>query len=151
MKIKRNRFAEFICLLFIFLFAYTATNKIIAHSLFRFQLSEFPLISSFSNLMAWLIPLAELAVVILLLLPSFRIWGLWGSFGLMVVFTFYIIYLLLFAPDRPCSCGGVIGRMTWNQHLIFNLGLLALSIVGLKFSYRYKIFIAINRRSRTPV
>lgn len=151
MKIERNRIAGLICLVFIFLFAYTATSKILAHSLFRFQLSEFPLISSLSNFIAWMVPLSELIVTVLLFIPSFRIWGLRGSFGLMVIFTAYIFYLLVFAPTRPCSCGGMLGRMTWNQHLIFNLGLIALSLVGLNLYSKDKIFIAINRESRTPV
>jgi len=29
--------------------------------------------------------------------------------------------MITYTPNLPCSCGGVLQQMTWNQHLIFNV------------------------------
>jgi len=38
-----------------------------------------------------------------------------------------------FVEKLPCSCGGVIAKLSWNQHLLLNLGfvLLALGAIAL--------------------
>jgi hypothetical protein len=87
----------------------------------------------------------------LLFVPSVRKWGLASSLALMFLFTCYISYMILFARNLPCSCGGIFSAMTWPEHLIFNIFFTALAAIGLWFTYGNKLFIAINRTSRTPV
>jgi hypothetical protein len=48
----------------------------------------------------------------------------------MTAFTLYIGYMVSFAEKLPCSCGGVISKMTWNQHLVFNIFFTLLSLLG---------------------
>jgi hypothetical protein len=51
---------------------------------------------------------------------------------LMSLFTIYTILVLSHFYDYvPCSCGGVIRRLTWPQHLFFNLFFVALSTLGI--------------------
>jgi hypothetical protein len=85
------------------------------------------LIDSKANIIGWLVPLAELAIVVLLFFISTRSLGLKASFTLMILFTFYIGYMLIFTPHLPCSCGGVLRQLSWKNHLIFNLGLTLLA------------------------
>jgi len=40
---------------------------------------------------------------------------------LMVLFTVYIYLILNFSDFIPCSCGGILEKMDWHTHLIFNL------------------------------
>jgi hypothetical protein len=80
-----------------------------------------------------------------------RKYGLVTSTILMAIFTIYISYMLLFTSNLPCSCGGVLKQLNWSQHLVFNVIFLLLSIMALWLSNNNKIFIAINRNSRTPV
>jgi len=36
--------------------------------------------------------------------------------------------------DRiPCSCGGIIAKLSWGQHLVFNLIFLGLALIGFMF------------------
>jgi hypothetical protein len=57
--------------------------------------------------------------------------GIYGAFGLMLIFTFYIAYMIGFAAQLPCSCGGVLKEMSWKQHLFFNIGFTLLSLAGI--------------------
>ncbi|MEJ0031509.1 MAG: MauE/DoxX family redox-associated membrane protein [Bacteroidota bacterium] len=40
----------------------------------------------------------------------------------MVMFTAYIVVITRFSEYTPCSCGGVLEKMSWDQHLVFNIG-----------------------------
>jgi hypothetical protein len=64
-------------------------------------------------------------------MPRTRKLGLYISLGLMMAFTGYISYMMIFIPDLPCSCGGVISKMTWGQHLIFNVFFMLLALTGI--------------------
>ena len=150
-KINKLPITDIISALFILLFVYTAATKLIEHESFRAVLEQSPLIGVKANILSWLIPMVELITATLLFIPSFRKWGFASSLILMLLFTCYITYMILFATNLPCSCGGVISRMTWPQHLMFNIFITALAAIALRVSFRNKRFIAINRNSRIPV
>ena len=82
-------------------------------------------------IMAWAVPLTELAVAGLLFFVSTRGLGLKASFVLMILFTLYIGYMLVFTPHLPCSCGGVIKQLSWKEHLVFNIALTGLAALGI--------------------
>ena len=73
-----------------------------------------------ADVVAISVPLAELVIVLLLFFQKSRFYGLFASFSLMLVFTIYLAYMILFIPNLPCSCGGVMGSMGWGWHLVFN-------------------------------
>lgn len=122
MKVTHKKFlADLIAAIFIFLFVYTAVNKILSYSSFEATLQQTPVFKNYSAFIAWIVPAAELAVSGLLFFPATRTKGLYASLVLMSGFTLYISAMLLFSPDLPCSCGGVIQQLTWQQHLGFNV------------------------------
>ena len=151
MTVKKTIFTNIISALFILLFVYTATTKLIEHENFRAVLSQSPLIAINATILSWVLPFLELFTATLLFIPTMKKWGFASSLTLMFLFTCYIAYMILFARDLPCSCGGVVSAMTWPEHLIFNIFFTALAGIGLRFTLRNKLFIAINRNSRTPV
>jgi len=128
---KRNYWIEIISSLFILLFVYTAVTKFSDFHRFRNVLHGSPLIREKSTIVAWMIPLSEIAISTLLFFPKTRKVGMWGSLLLMVLFTGYITYIAYFSDIVPCSCGGIIEKMTWNQHLIFNIVFTLLAAIGL--------------------
>jgi len=122
---------QFIAAFFIFLFTYTALSKFFDFTNFKNVLHLSPLIGEMNLFVAWALPLIELATSVLLFFQRSRLVGLYVSAALMIVFTIYLGYMILFTPNLPCSCGGVLKQMTWQQHVWFNLfftGLAAFSI-----------------------
>jgi hypothetical protein len=96
-----------------------------------------PLPNSWTPFLVWAIPLLEIAISIALLFEYTRLLGLYASLALMILFTVYTgIILLHFFPYIPCSCGGVIQKLTWSQHLILNLFYIALSGIGIILQHR---------------
>jgi hypothetical protein len=39
--------------------------------------------------------------------------------------------MLAYAKHLPCSCGGVIKKLTWPQHLAFNIFFLLIAMTGI--------------------
>ncbi|PYF76547.1 MauE/DoxX family redox-associated membrane protein [Pedobacter nutrimenti] len=144
---KRSRFAlsdktkETICdgisYLFIALFLYTAVSKLMTFESFERVLGRSPLIGHYNTLIAWTIPIIEIVISGLLLIPLTKKHGMYLSFFLMLLFTVYLIYMILSGSQLPCHCGGVISSMSWKQHIVFNTGFIALAVTGLIF-YRNK-------------
>lgn len=128
--IKRNTIVEVITSSLILLFLYTALSKFLEFEKFKYVLAKSPSLERYHVTIAWGIPISELVIVSLLVIPRLRKIGLWSSFGLLLAFTVYISYMLLSESKLPCSCGGVIDRLTWPQHLMFNIGFTVLSFLG---------------------
>jgi putative oxidoreductase len=136
---KANNAIGFIKSTLVILFFYTALSKLLDLTEFQRQLSNQTLPRWSVGLLLWLIPLTELLVCFFLILPSTQMIGFCGSTLLMILFTGYIGLVLLNVFDRvPCSCGGVIRNMQFNEHFVFNLFFLILSIIGIYMSHKQK-------------
>jgi hypothetical protein len=129
MKIQAA-FINFIATLFIFLFTYTAINKLVSFASFRYTISQSPLIAPYSSWIAALIPSLELATVVLLFIPKTKLAGLYASLGLMGILSFYIGYALVLGSKLPCSCGGIIQNLSWQQHFWINIVLTLLAVIA---------------------
>ena len=130
---KRQTFIEIISILFILLFVYAATSKLIDYQKFRVQLGQSPMLTSFAGFVAWFIPGIEIVIALALSFSRTRLLGLYCSFSLMTMFTAYIFILTHYSDYVPCSCGGVLQKMSWNQHFIFNIIFLILALTNVIF------------------
>ncbi|MGZ3888493.1 MAG: MauE/DoxX family redox-associated membrane protein [Flavisolibacter sp.] len=131
MRNKTKYLIQGICVMFIFLFVYAAISKLLGLDTFKIQLSQSPLLTKFAGPLAFFIPGMELVIAMLLLMERFRLVALYASFSLMVMFTSYIIAITKFSRYIPCSCGGVIQKLSWNQHLIFNTAFVIMGLAGI--------------------
>lgn len=113
------------------MWTYAALSKLFNYEGTRFDWLGHELIKNYTWLLAWLIPVTELIIVVLLLFPRTVRQGFYASGILLIIFTGYIIYMFLYYPHTPCSCGGIISSLTWQRHVIFNLSFLAVAILGI--------------------
>jgi uncharacterized membrane protein YphA (DoxX/SURF4 family) len=132
MNIKTKKlFLEFICLLYVLLFVYAAVSKLLDFENFQVQLGQSPLLSAFASWISWLVPTIELLICLLLLIPKWRNMALFAAGSLMMMFATYIYIILHYSSFVPCSCGGILEKMGWTEHLIFNIFFVVLAILGL--------------------
>ncbi len=113
---------------------YAAVSKILDYETFRVQLAQSPLLSAYAGIIAWCIPVIEIGISFLLMVPKFRTIALYAAFTLMVMFTAYIYIILNYSDFIPCSCGGVLEKLSWTQHLIFNVVFIILAGVAVFFT-----------------
>lgn len=120
-----------ICFLYVLLFVYAAVSKLIDFENFRVQLGQSPLISAFADWISSTVLFAEFLISILLFIPKIRIIALYLAVGLMTMFTTYIIIILNYSSFIPCSCGGILEKLGWREHLIFNCVFILLGITAI--------------------
>jgi uncharacterized membrane protein YphA (DoxX/SURF4 family) len=133
---KKVIIIEIIALLLSILFIYAGISKLMEYDVFKEQLSSSPILQPISPFLAILLPAIELFLVLLLLVPRWRIKGLYFSLALLILFTGYIITIILYSEELPCSCGGILSELSWAQHILFNAGFIAMTIAGICIEHK---------------
>jgi hypothetical protein len=146
---KKNTYVEIICALLIILFIYTGLNKMMDIDKFKYDIGRSPFIQDMAVFIAYTLPAGEMLLALLLIIKRTRLLGLYLSFALMALFTGYIWLMLNYAYDLPCSCGGIISKMSWREHLVFNAVFTGLSMVAVILQSKINSANAIKKTQRT--
>src|SRR5689334_21334432 len=128
---KKSIFLDIILVLFAVLFVYAAVSKLISYDEFRAEIGKSPLIANHGWWIAWAIPSLEIIIAAILFIPRLQLISLYSAFTLMFIFTIYIAFMLVFTPNLPCSCGGILSAMGWSEHLMFNIVFTLLAVLGI--------------------
>ncbi|WP_353130082.1 MauE/DoxX family redox-associated membrane protein [Parapedobacter pyrenivorans] len=132
---KKSIILSILRLAFLAMWVSVAVEKLWDLAGFHSTLRRQPIPEWSTDILFWLLPLAELGAAVLLAWPRNRKrthQGMWLSATLMLVFTLFIGFGVLgWYEKRPCGCGSVISGLTWEQHLWFNAGSLLLAILGI--------------------
>lgn len=128
---KRTIILELIAFLFVLLFVYAAFNKAFDYEKFTIQINQSPLLTGFGSWIAPLVIATELLTAALLAFHRLRLIAFFCCFCLMTAFTAHIVFILQFSSYIPCSCGGVLEKLGWTEHLIFNATFLLLAFTGI--------------------
>jgi len=124
--------------LYVLLFVYAALSKLLDFENFQVQLAQSPLLSAYAGIIAPLVIFVELLIVLLLALKGTRLTGLYGSLFLMIAFTVYIYLILNYSDFIPCSCGGIIEKLGWREHLVFNITFALLALLAIVLTEKEK-------------
>lgn len=128
---KRKSYIKGLSYPLIILWIYAAGSKLWFYSMFVSQLERQPLPDWSIPVLSWLLPLAELVAVALLCFQRTLSKGFLLSFFSMFAFTLYVGLGLIHIYDKvPCSCGGILGKMGWQSHFIFNICFTIIAFIG---------------------
>ena len=129
---KRKIIIEIISSLLILLFLYASVSKWLAFKTFIGEMNNQPFPNWMTPFLVWSIPFIEVLIAVGLIFEKTRVQSFYASLFLMLAFTIYTVAILLHAFKYvPCSCGGVIRKLTWPQHLFFNLFFVGISLLGI--------------------
>lgn len=130
--LKKSTLVEIIVILYMSMFLYTAISKWSDYTMTREQMALMPLMTPIAHIVVWLLPATEITLALLIFFYQTRKIGLYAATTLMSLFTLYIIYMMLFYPHLPCSCGGFLTELSWPGHLVFNSVFIALGILAIR-------------------
>ncbi|POY36277.1 hypothetical protein C3K47_11010 [Solitalea longa] len=131
---KKQLTIEIIKAFLIVLFLYAAISKLVEIHDFQQELSKSPMLHAVAKLLAIGVPSIELFICSLLLYSKTSHTGFILSLFLLTSFTAYLIITINYSTYVPCSCGGVISQLSWNQHILLNFFFILLSITGILLS-----------------
>ena len=123
----------------ILLWTYTGLDKLIRFDESRkaFHNQTFP--GDLAEVLAFVIPISELLIALLLLFSVTRWWGYLSSILLLTVFTTYVGLIWVGAfPRVPCNCAGILEILGWAEHFVLNLGFIGVAVWGLR-SLKFKV------------
>lgn len=134
----RKTFIDTISVLFILMFLHTGVNKLLHLEKTYLQMKNQPFPDSYAGFMTWAVPIFELVLVVLLLVPliipnKVKLLGLYIATITMAAFTVYVS-IIWFGRGNwslPCSCGGFLASMSWLQHFYFNLCFTVLGCIAI--------------------
>jgi len=112
---------EIVSYFFVLLFSYAAISKMVDFENFQVQIGQSPLLSAYADDVSYAVIITELLIVCMLVVPKVQLIALYASTALMSAFTVYIFLILNYSDFVPCSCGGILEKLGWTEHLIFNL------------------------------
>lgn len=118
-------------LIFVILFLYTGISKLLAYHDFVDESKQTASLIGISNSIILSVPFIEILIATLLTTRRWQLTGFYGSLVLMSAFTWYVIFLSRLQYYVPCDCGGGLDMLPINIHLLLNLILLTLTILGI--------------------
>lgn len=131
---------EIIAALLMLLFLYAGFSKLADMESYRRSMHNQPFPGWLADTIIWTLPATEIFVAVLIGNTRSRLLGLYLFLLLMSAFSLYIGAILLHVfGDIPCSCGGLIQRLGWGQHFIFNLFFIVVAVSGIRIQRRLKI------------
>jgi putative oxidoreductase len=117
----REVFVFLVIWLYIVLYGYTAIDKLwnVGTFIDAINVQVFPKV--LTPYIAWGIPVIELILFSLLIIPKTQHLGLYLATGLMLVFTIYVGWgAVQDVGDRPCGCAGIFSTLKWHEHFQLN-------------------------------
>jgi len=127
-----GQIVDTITFLLIILWVYASISKLFDYEASRTEMLGQVFPAAFSEFLVWAVPFTELSAAGLLIVSQTRKIGLYLSLLMLFGFSVYIITVLLNVFGRiPCSCGGILERMSWTEHLLFNVFFIVLTLIAL--------------------
>lgn len=139
-RISASSYIIFVSTVFVVLFGYTGFTKLITVRVFAGTMWDVVFMRPYIPFLMYFVPLFELFIAALLCrsvltikntIISTRKIGIYLSTFLMFAFSVYVGAMLLLYKDLPCGCGGAVNWLTWQQHLLLNIGLFTLGVVAI--------------------
>lgn len=136
MKIRES-FIQLVSVIYVLLFSYTATDKLINFEYSRGAMDAQVFDDSYTPFLVWFIPGIELIIAGLILFKKTRLLGLFSGTFLMLAFTIYVgLVTFNFFERVPCACGGIFKTLSWPQHLTINISIFLLGVIGIILFYK---------------
>lgn len=115
----------------ILLWAYASFSKLFGLHKFKQAMMTQVFPRWVGKILLYAIPLIEIGLVVLLIIPETRLFGMYSSLFLMILFTLYVGGAVFQVYDRhPCACGGLFRRLGWYKHFKVNIMLTLIALIG---------------------
>jgi putative oxidoreductase len=136
----RKVVVEIIAALLVLLFLYASVSKLLGFELFVDEMNNQPFPNWMTPYLVVIIPGSEILIAVALLFDRTRMIGFYASLVILFLFTLYGALVLFKVFDYiPCSCGGMLKKLNWWQHLLFTAAFLILSIAGIALYRKQRI------------
>jgi hypothetical protein len=133
MKAKKV-IAEIICLILALNFFYEGVYKLVYLHNYGFWLYHAPLLKPIALILTYIIPVGEIVLSWLFVLPRYRTVALYSAIAASVLFILYIMSGYLFTNRVFWPYHALWNKPSWMQKMIVALGISWLAFIGILLS-----------------
>lgn len=127
---KRNKailiFSNLTAGLLVVIFCTAVVSKMFGFKTFRYNLGETVGLKDWASFLSYFLLTIYLSAITLLCISRLRMIGYYLSFTLLLSYSVYIGILFSTSQAMPCTCIGILDRLTWKQNLICSIVMLIL-------------------------
>ncbi|MHA4806562.1 MauE/DoxX family redox-associated membrane protein [Flavitalea flava] len=120
MKI-RKLITEIICFALLLNFFYDGIYKLVHIQEYQFWLKHAAFVKLMPGYFTYTIPLVEVVLAILILIPLSRVFALYLSMILPIIFILYVMSSFLFSPLIFWPFHGLWAHPSWMQKMVYSL------------------------------
>ncbi len=118
---KSKTIIEFISILLVVHFSFTAIEQLVNHNVLRLLLEKAPVMGPVAEQASWIFPFLQFTVVFLLLFRRTRLAGLFCSFIITGMVTIYIIATINTGETQTSKYIGLWKGLSLKNHIILNI------------------------------
>jgi hypothetical protein len=132
---KAKKFiVEIICLVLIVNFFYEGLYKLIHIDNYGFWVTHTPFLKSMGKPLTYVIPVGEIVLSLLFLVPSCRIFALYSTLAGLILFVLWIMGMCLFTHFLFWPYHALWAKPNWVQKMLISIGLCWLSFTAIILS-----------------
>lgn len=151
MKTKKV-IVEIICLILLMNFFYEGIYKVAYFQNYGFWLTHAPLLSPIGKILNYVVPLGELVLAIMFIVPSYKKIALYGTIVGLFVFALWIMSVYLFTHRLFWPYHALWEKPTWMQKMLISIGFCWMAFTAIVLSNGGSSFkrISSNSLRNTP-
>ena len=121
---------EVICFVLLMFWFYEGIYKVANWAGFSFYMKHAPLLRTAWQVPAYAIPIGEISLAVLLLVPKYRSIALYTTIGALLLFVFWIMSVYLFTGYLFWPYHALWDNPTWMQKILSSLVMCWLSYIA---------------------
>ena len=130
----RKIIVEVICFVLLMFWFYEGIYKVAYWGSFSFYVKHAPIVKPVWQILAFGMPIGEIALAIMLFIPKLRTKALYISIGALMLFVFWIMSVYLFTHWLFWPYHALWEKPTWMQKMLISMGLAWAALVAVILS-----------------
>ena len=130
----RKIIVEVICFVLLMFWFYEGVYKVAYWGSFSFYVKHAPIVKPVWQILAFGMPIGEIALAIMLFIPKLRTKALYISIGALMLFVFWIMSVYLFTHWLFWPYHALWEKPTWMQKMLISMGLAWAALVAVILS-----------------
>ena len=130
----RKIIVEVICFVLMMNWFYEGIYKVAYFQQFGFYITHAPLLRTVGGVLKYVIPLGEVGLALLFLVPKYRKAVLYSTIAVLMLYVFWIMSVYLFTGYIFWPYHALWEKPTWMQKMLVSLGMCWMAFISVALS-----------------
>jgi uncharacterized membrane protein YphA (DoxX/SURF4 family) len=132
--LRKTWLYDLICFVLVLNYFYEGVQKLAYLDVYGFWITHAPVIRKFGSILKYAIPISEIVIAVLLLMPKFRKAAFIASIFMQIGFILWVMSVYLFTGYLFWPYHALWDNPTWMQKMVYGLMLAWMALTGILLS-----------------